>query len=125
MTDGPTRFQPSDRSDEAAPKTDERQGLPSTVAVSTESTPFFPDATKREDPKGRYVKYTGVGTVRQMTPSMWKEAHVDSDNSFEWNFLNHKQLPLSIFTDAELQYLLRVDGRFEIVEAEKASETTE
>jgi hypothetical protein len=106
---------------------DPRQGLPPTVEVVTGDGPLPLDTTKRSDPKGRYVQYNGVGLVRQLTPKDWKDANVDSENTYEWNYLNHKRLPLSIFSDAELQYLLRIDGRFELVEVkedEKSSETT-
>lgn len=95
---------------------DPRQGLPPTVEVVEATTPMQLDTTKREDPKGRYIKYNGVGTVRQMTPADWKAAGVESDKTVEWNSFNHKRIPLSYFTDAELQYLLRVDGRFAVVE---------
>jgi len=117
--------QPAEGQDK--PKDDPRQGLPPTVEVVQASAPMQLDATKREDPKGRYIQYNGIGTVRQMTPADWKAAHVDSDKTVEWNYLNKKRIPLSAFNDAELHYLLRVDDRFSIVsdEPEKPKEANE
>ena len=106
---------------------DPRQGLPATVNVQQASSPMQLDNTKRQDPNGQYIKYNGVGTVRIMTPQDWKNVGVESDKYFEWNYLNKKQIPRSAFSDEELQYLLRIDGRFELVTAEPKTEdkTTE
>ena len=57
-----------------------------------------------------------------MGPAEWKSANVDSDDYFEWNYLNKKMIPLSSFSDDQLKYLLRVDGRFEIVEVKSKDE---
>jgi len=131
----PNPFSTEGAKDNTKTEEDPRQGLPPSVEVVTGSGALPLDATKRKDPKGKYVQYNGVGTVRNMTPADWKAAHVESDNTYQWNYLNHKQLPLSSFSDEELQYLLRVDGRFSLVELdedgkvvkndEKDSETTE
>ena len=96
---------------------DPRQGLPESVKVRVEDTPFVPDTTKREDPKGQYIQYNGVGTVRIMTPQDWAAVNIDTADYHEWNGFNHKRIPRSAFSDAQLQYLLRVDGRFSLVEA--------
>ena len=113
--------------DKSKGKDDPRQGLPPTVEVVTGNGPLPLDNTKREDPNGKYVQYDGVALVRQMTPADWAAANVDSDTTVEWNYLNHKRIPMSLLNDAELQYLLRIDGRFSLVtvEPEKPKETTE
>lgn len=98
-------------------KEDPRQGLPSTVKVE-EGAPFIQDNTKRVASDGKYIKYNGVGTVRIMGPAEWRAVNIDCDDYFEWNGLNKKRIPLEAFTDEQLQYLLRVDGRFELVELE-------
>lgn len=98
---------------------DPRQGLPSVVRVETAALAFQPDATKRVDPQDKYVRYTGVGTVRVMGPEEWKACGVNSEDYFEWNYLNGKRIPRSAFSDEQLQYLLRVDDRFELVEGKK------
>ena len=98
---------------------DPKQGLDKLVPnlqVSEGNQPMKLDTTKRESKSGRYVKYNGVGTVRIMDESAWRSVQVDSDRYFEWNALNRKRIPLEAFNDKELQYLLRVDDRFEIVE---------
>lgn len=94
---------------------DPRKGLPDNVNVVEADAPMKLDATKKKDPKGQYIQYNGVGTVRIMGPEEWAAAHVDSDQYFEWNYLNHKQIPRSAFSDEQLQYLLRVDDRFSLV----------
>ncbi|AYN57966.1 hypothetical protein HWB90_gp016 [Mycobacterium phage Fowlmouth] len=116
MSDTPGIFS----SDEPAkPKEDQDplKGLPPTVRVEEARTPM---ALKQPDKsaRGPWVQYNGVGTVRIMTAADWKTVGVDSKKYCEWNYLNHKRLPVSSFTDEELQYLLRVDGRFSVVEDE-------
>lgn len=98
------------------PKVNPRQGLPDTVQVQEANTPFVPDTTQHTAANGQYIQYNGVGTVRIMGPAEWKAAGVDSNDYFEWNYLNHKRIPRSAFTDEQLQYLLRIDDRFELVE---------
>jgi len=71
---------------------------------------------QEQDPtaKGPWIQYNGVATVRIITPSDWVAAGVQSRKYCEWNYLNGKRLPRSMFNDEELQYLLRVDGRFSL-----------
>lgn len=113
------------------PKVNPGQGIEEVipgVQIQEANTPFELKPTEAEAKSGKLIKYVGPALVRIMDASAWKDAHVDSDRYFEWNYLNHKQIPMEAFTDAELQYLLRIDGRFELVEVkelEKASETTE
>lgn len=102
---------------DAEEKKKDRQGLPPTVEVEIASAPM---QLKPKDPgaKGPWIQYNGVGTVRVMTPEDW--ASLGTEGPYcEWNYLNEKRLPRSIFTDEQLQYLLRQDGRFSLVEDEK------
>lgn len=95
----------------------DRQGLPPGVIVEVAPTPM---ALKPKDPsaKGPWIQYNGVGTVRTMTPEDWRNVGTEGPYH-EWNYLNERRLPRSAFTDEQLQYLLRQDGRFSLVEDEK------
>jgi len=96
---------------------DPRMGLPPEVEVEIADTPMELTPPVPGDNQGPWVEYIGVGTLRIMDTAAWKDAKVDSTNYFEWNYLNHKRIPRSAFTDEELQYLLRRDGRFRLVES--------
>ena len=104
------------------PKHNPKQNVEAAVGganvVLSEGNPtaFEMDTTKRESKTGRYIKYSGPALVRIMDAESWNAANVKSERYFEWNFLNHKKIPIEAFSDEELYYLLRVDGRFEIVE---------
>lgn len=117
---------PKNSGDKEKSKGDPRQGLPPNVVVEEASAPMD---LKPADPdaKGPWIQYNGVGTVRIMDEKTWRSVGVDSDKYYEWSYLNKKRLPRSLFSDAELQYLLRRDGRFSLVEdtPEKESATTE
>jgi hypothetical protein len=94
---------------------DPRQGLPDSVKVEEANTllelqPGDPTAA------GPWVQYDGIATVRVITQSDWQEMGIDSDKEVQWNYLNKKRVPISRFSDEELQYLLRCDGRFSVVE---------
>ena len=104
---------PSTTTDEKDPL----KGLPPTVKVEEARAPM---ALKQPEKgvRGPWVQYDGIATVRVMTAKDWKDVGVSSTKYCEWNYLNHKRLPVSSFTDEELQYLLRRDGRFSVVEDE-------
>jgi hypothetical protein len=123
----PTPGQPkidTDLSDKKA-NNDPLQGLPASTQLDNQSEPFRPDAEKKSDPSGKYIKYTGPNTVRIMDAEAWQSAHVDSEDYVEWNYLNNKQVPMSAFTDEQLQYLLRVDDRFAVIELDKDGKLVE
>lgn len=101
------------------PEEDVRQGLPPSVKVET-GIPLNL-SQKGVHSKGPWIQYNGVGTLRVMTKEDWHRVGVDSSQYCEWNYLNKKRLPRSSFSDEELQYLLNVDGRFSVVDAETAS----
>lgn len=91
------------------------QGLPPSVLVEKASTPM---RLERPDPKatGPWVAYRGVATVRVFTAADWARVGIDSTKRYEWNALNHKKLPKSIFSKEQLDYLLNIDRRFVLVE---------
>lgn len=102
---------PLKRKEEEKP---DRQGLPTSVQVETASAPM---QLRQKDPnaKGPWIQYNGVATVRIMTPEDWKSVGTEGPYC-EWNYLNERRLPRSLFNDQQLQYLLRQDGRFSLVE---------
>lgn len=94
------------------------------ISVETASAPLNlvppdPNAT------GPWVEYTGIATVRIITKLDWQAIGIDSDLYCEWNYLNAKRLPESMFSREQLVYLLSTDGRFQLVEDESGSGTTE
>ncbi|QGJ90060.1 hypothetical protein HWC80_gp019 [Mycobacterium phage Indlulamithi] len=94
-----------------------RQGLPPSVEVVTADAPMELQKPIKADESKGFIQYVGVATTRQMTPADWEREGVDDFDQFiEWNYLNKKCVPRSIFTDKALQYLLRVDGRFKLVD---------
>jgi hypothetical protein len=110
-----TNGNPSDDPKPGAPQEDSRKGLPESVKVEEASAPMQLEQPA-PDWKGPWIRYNGVGTIRIMDPAAWRSAGVQSNKRYEWNYLNQKRIPRSLFTDEELQYLLRVDGRFSLVE---------
>ena len=113
----PEEFKPDIRQ-KKEPEPDKRQGLPESVKVEEASAPMQLERPA-PDWKGPWIQYNGVGTVRILTPQDWRAAGVDSSTRYEWNYINQKRLPRSLFSAEELQYLLRVDGRFSLVEDKK------
>lgn len=102
-------------------ESDPRKGLPANVRVEEVNAPTelaLPDPLA----KGPWIQYNGVGTLRYLDEAAWKEAGIDSDLYVEWNYLNHKRIPVSKFSDQQLQYLLRCDGRFSVVTDEELKE---
>jgi hypothetical protein len=106
----------TDSAQEVDPE-DPRMGLPASVEVSENNAPMDL-AQPNPEAEGPWIAYNGVGTVRIMDEQAWKAAGVESTKYVEWNYLNKKRIPVSEFNDKELQYLLRVDGRFSVQEAE-------
>ena len=102
---------------EDKPPQDPRLGLPPNVQVVEAAEPFQPTIDESLPDEGPWVEYTGIALIRIMGPDEWAAAHVDSENYFEWNHLNNKRISRHAFNDHELQYLLRVDGRFRLVES--------
>lgn len=100
----------------------ETKPAPFAAAVEMASTPMKLDLPQK-DAKGPWVEYTGVATVRVLTEKDWADQGINSTKRYQWNYLNQKRLPKSIFSEDELHYLLEVDGRFKLTET--SSDTTE
>lgn len=90
-----------------------------TASAPLNLVPPDPNAT------GPWIEYTGIATVRIINALDWKAIGIDSDLYCEWNYLNAKKLPKSLFNEKQLTYLLSTDGRFQLVDDESVSETTE
>lgn len=115
-----TPIKPEEKKDE-----DPKQGLDKIIPeVKYEEGPPIElgKTKKRVDPDGKYIKYTGPALVRIMEEADWKAANVESTKYCQWDYLNHKRIPVSFFNDAELHYLLLVDGRFEVEEVKEKVE---
>jgi hypothetical protein len=97
------------------PNEDERQGLPPSVRVEHAEAPMVLQPEKKNS-KGPWIKYNGVATVRVMGPKEWAEQGIVCSETYEWSYMNKKRLPRSLFNDEQLQYMLRVDGRFSLVD---------
>lgn len=112
----------SDTERDNKPKEDPRKGLPPGVQVEEAQEPFIerqPTEEELSDP-GPWIQYNGVGIVRVMGPDEWKAVKnlvpglPSTDDYYEWNSANNKRVPRSEFNDHQLQYLLRIDGRFSL-----------
>lgn len=90
-----------------------------TVSAPMNLVPPDPNAT------GPWIEYTGIATVRILCDVDWRTLGINSDLYCEWNYLNKMRLPKSMFSDEQLNYLLNQDGRFQLVDDEIQSETTE
>jgi hypothetical protein len=79
-----------------------------------------PEVTVAKRDSGRYVKYLGPehnrATERSISPSDWAEVGVVTDVTNVWDWRNEYLLSESLFTPAQLNYLLNVDGFFSSVE---------
>ena len=69
---------------------------------------------------GRYVKYLGPelnrASERVITAENWAEIGIPADSNHVWDFRNEYLLSEDIFSPAQLNYLLNVDGFFTSVE---------
>lgn len=108
-------FDETVETEDIKPKGDPLMGLPPNVLIEEASKPFElqPPNPHAEGP---WVQYNGIATVRFIDEKSWRDAGIKSTKYCEWNYLNHKRLPKSSFTEEELDYLLRRDGRFSLVD---------
>jgi hypothetical protein len=81
---------------------------------------IVPEAPVAKFDSGRYVKYLGPelnrASERLITAEHWAEIGIKSDGHHLWDFRNDYMLSESLFTPAQLNYLLNVDGFFSSVE---------
>ncbi|WP_152967033.1 hypothetical protein [Mycobacterium heckeshornense] len=90
---------------------------------------------------GPYVRYTGVkwaaltpkdvnndpaalariarsGTYREITPAQWAQIGVKTSKPSVWCLQNNYKIPASAFIESQLDYLLDVDGDFDLVDSQ-------
>lgn len=67
----------------------------------------------------RFVRYTGAreehASMRRIKAAAWRELGIKAERTHVWELGNDWRIPVSEFTDPQLDYLLDVDGRFEII----------
>lgn len=75
-----------------------------------------PQAPADPNAKGPFIKYMGYATLRVITPSEWKDVGIHDMGRKEWNTLNKFKVPKSELTESAIDYCLKTDGRFELVD---------
>lgn len=111
--DSPLKVVPNFDDKNSTPE-DPRQGLPSSVKIETAITPLVLERPSGHE-VGPWVQYNGIGTVRVITASDWRNVGCEGER-VQWNYLNKKRRGKAIFSEAQLNYLLNVDGRFSLVD---------
>lgn len=61
--------------------------------------------------KKKFIKYVGDATNRVISKADWDSLGLKAE-SVEWSLQNDFRLPSEDFTEQQLTYLLKVDGRF-------------
>lgn len=69
----------------------------------------------KEDLKKRSTRL-GEGTYAEITPQQWAAVGISAKAAVKWNVANDWRLPVSAFTDEQLDYLLSNSKRFELVD---------
>lgn len=97
------------------------------MAASKAVTPEPPKATSEDaddivisdeaakDAKGtkkKFIRYIGEATRRVITKDDWEKAGFSEAKATEWNIANDLALPSEEFSDAQIDYLIKTDGRF-------------
>lgn len=90
---------------------------PATTDVKEESKAPAKAASKSADAPLKDVKYIGQASLRTISEAEWLELGIEHE-AVEWNFRNNFRVPVEELTDGARKYLLKTDGRFELVDAE-------
>lgn len=61
--------------------------------------------------KKNFIKYVGTATNRVISKSDWDSLGIEAEGT-EWSLKNDFRLPSEGFSEQQLTYLLKVDGRF-------------
>ena len=81
------------------------------------STPVVPAKSG-----ARFVRYTGAreehASIRRIAPDAWANVGVSTTRTDVWELGNDWKLPVGQFTQPQLDYLLNVDGRFELADTD-------
>ena len=73
------------------------------------------DTVKTAKPaKGKFVVYTGDATRRILSPEDWERAGLKGENNV-WGFHNSFRIPAEDFTNDQIEYLVKTDGKFKVV----------
>lgn len=80
--------------------------------VSIEHVPPMVLTPPAKNVSGPWIKYNGVGVVRNITSAEWRACGVRDQGDTQWNYLNNYRIPVSALSEAAIKYCLEVDGRF-------------
>lgn len=94
---------------------------PATSDVKEEPKAPAKAASKSADAPIQDVKYIGQASLRTISKDDWLSLGIEHED-VEWNFHNNFRVPAEDLTDGARKYLLKKDGRFELVDAEEADE---
>ena len=89
---------------------------PSTES-STPTAPAKARGSKSAEAPLQDVKYTGQASLRTISAQEWLQLGIEHE-AVEWNFHNNFRVPVEDLTDGAVAYLIKRDGRFELVDAE-------
>lgn len=65
-------------------------------------------------PANNYVRYVGAATRRVLTAEDWERVGIEGKPA-TWHMGNGLMLPVSQFSQEQIDYLVNVDGRFQVV----------
>lgn len=95
-----------------------------------DASPALTDSEKTDKAKqasppapraSRFVRYTGAreewASMRRITSQAWATLGIKGVQTNVWSLSNDWRIPASQFSEAQLDYLLDVDGRFELADA--------
>ncbi|OBJ08281.1 hypothetical protein [Mycobacterium sp. 1465703.0] len=71
----------------------------------------------KEDLKKRSTRL-GEGTYAEITPQQWAAVGISAKAAVKWTVANNWRVPVSAFTDEQLDYLLTNSKRFELIDGE-------
>lgn len=78
-------------------------------------------ASESADAPIQDVKYVGQASLRTISAEDWLQLGIEHEG-VEWNFHNNFRVPAEDLSDGARKYLLKKDGRFELVDAEDDDE---
>lgn len=88
---------------------------------TTASKPAVSEADQVDDtvqapskPKSKFVVYTGDATRRILSPEDWERVGLKGENNV-WGFHNSFRVPAEDFTNDQIEYLTKTDGKFKVV----------
>ena len=79
------------------------------------------ESVKAPEKSTKYIQYNGISTRRVISRDEWEAiplaygGPVTDQDTVEWSGQNRFRIPVSELSKEAVNYLLKVDGRFEIV----------